>query len=141
MTQPAQTVAPVRDVVVVLGEVKRLAGQLSKVDVKAAESEKEVAKCNEQMLDMMNGKVEQTGANNIAVIAKEQQKFLKKAEKTRENAVEGAQALLALQEELNGMVDALIAPYKSKFVDSNEPTLDEDADGADVEEEVEETEA
>lgn len=139
MNQPKNTVAPVvRDVTVVSTEMKRIAVKLSKVGERAAESEAEVAKCNDEMLKMMNGEVPQTGTNNIAVIAKEQQKHLKKAESIRGKAVEDAQALVALEDELKEMVAALVAPYKSKFVDNSEPTVDEDADGVDEEEVAEE---
>lgn len=138
MTTPVDTAAPVRDVTVVATDIKRLTAKLGKVDTKAAESEVEVQNCNDTMLKMMQGEIPQTGANNIAVIAKEQQKHMKKAEKIRENAVEDAKTLTELQAELNGMVDALVAPYKAKFVDNSEPTIDEDADGVD---EVEEEEA
>lgn len=142
MTQPVETVAAevVRDAALVSTEIKKIAVKLSKVDTKAAESEKEVAKCNDVMRSMMDGETPQTGTNNIAVVAKEQQKHVKKAEKIRENAIEDAKVLMELEAELSEMVAGLIAPYKSKFVDTTEAVLEEDADGFEKEAETEDAE-
>lgn len=116
---------------------KRLAQKLSRVDAKAAESEAEVEKCNDTMRKMMDGEVAQTGVSNIATEAREQQKFFKRAEKVRNDAVVDAEELAALNEEISAEFEALTAPYAHKFttqdgeaVEEVEAELVEDADEA-----------
>lgn len=107
---------------------KRLAQKLSRVDAKAAESEAEVEKCNDTMRKMMDGEVAQTGISNIATEAREQQKFFKRAEKVRNDAVVDAEELEALSAAIKADFDALTAPYAHKF--SNQVVEDESEEEA-----------
>lgn len=117
-----------KTIVEILAEARSVAGKLAKVEEKAAASQKEVQDYNAKMMDMMTGAVLQTADNNIATLANEQKKHLRRLEAVRKNAGADAATLTALGAQISAEIARLTEPYAGA-TPSDEPSEDADETG------------
>lgn len=114
----------VRTLDMVLAELKREGSKLSRQEAKAVESDKLADAFNGEIMEMAQGNKQQTPTRNIATIAQEQAKHIKRAAKFRENNSATVAKTRELQAEANQIINSLLTPYE---VEADEVAGEEEA--------------
>lgn len=95
----------------VLADLKKAAGKLEKQEAKAKEADSAAAKFNDDIIAMASGEIAQTAERNVATLAKDQAKHIKRAAALRAKNADTVLEVRTLRSQMNEFLDDLLLAY------------------------------